>query len=311
MNIYETSASGIIRSDEDAQRIEDMISSASVKLQPHIDWSSEHENILVEWADKAMCYRWLHGKSNMKYTSMNAWFTIPVIIMSTLTGTANFAQERIDIAYRSYATMGIGAVNLLAGILTTIQQYLKIGELNEAHRSSAISWGKFYRNIKVELSKKPLERSPVIQMLKLSKEEFDRLMETSPPISERIINEFKETFSGSAMDIFDMVKKPEICGSLETTANSVFKNKIEMITKRLSVFQGPTKQETELKRQRQAVDDFIKKFEKERKRLPSNEEITSNVDTALTYDIIQDILSNYQPSQPTEDNDSIDENLEV
>jgi hypothetical protein len=308
--MYETSSNIIKPLDNDEQRLDDIMSSASVKLQPHIDWSSEHEDILVEWADKAMCYRWLHGKSNIKYTSMNAWFTIPVIIMSTLTGTANFAQERIDIAYRSYATMGIGAINLLAGILTTIQQYLKVGELNEAHRSSAISWGKFYRNIKVELTKKPLERSPVIQMLKLSKEEFDRLMETSPPISEKIINEFKRSFVGSSIDT---VRKPEICGSLETTAKSVFKNTIiELRMKRPSSFQGPTKQELELKKQRQAIEDFIKHFEKERKRLPSNEEIISNVETALTYDIIQDILSNYQPSLvKIVENDSIDETLEV
>ena len=27
-----------------------------------IEWKTEHEVILVEWADKAMCYRWLHAR---------------------------------------------------------------------------------------------------------------------------------------------------------------------------------------------------------------------------------------------------------
>ena len=49
------------------------------------EWKNEHEVILVEWADKAMCYRWLHGKSHQHYKRANAWYTIPVIIMSTLT----------------------------------------------------------------------------------------------------------------------------------------------------------------------------------------------------------------------------------
>ena len=49
------------------------------------EWKGEHETILVEWADKAMCYRWLHGKSHQVYSNTNAWYTIPVIIMSTLT----------------------------------------------------------------------------------------------------------------------------------------------------------------------------------------------------------------------------------
>ena len=31
------------------------------------EWTKEHELILVEWADKAMCYRWLHSKSHDMY----------------------------------------------------------------------------------------------------------------------------------------------------------------------------------------------------------------------------------------------------
>ena len=66
--------------------------------------------------------------------------------------------------------MIIGAINLIAGILTTIQQFLKITELNESHRVSSIAWGKFYRNTKVEISKSPNERTPVTTLLKYSKE---------------------------------------------------------------------------------------------------------------------------------------------
>jgi hypothetical protein len=120
--------------------------------QPYIEWSSDHEAILVDWADKALCYRWLHSKSHNNYSRLNIWFTIPVIIMSTVTGTANFAQDRIPSQYVSLFTAIVGTINLLAGILTTIQQFLKIGELNESHRVSSIAWGKFSRNIKKSLN---------------------------------------------------------------------------------------------------------------------------------------------------------------
>ena len=155
-----------------------------------IDWNPEHEKILIEWADKAMCYRWLHSKSNAMFSSLNAWYTIPVIIISTLTGTANFAQERVPIEYQSFFVMIVGAFNITAGIITTIQQFLKITQLNEAHRVSSIAWDKFYRNIKIELAKHPIERIDVKQMIKMSKEEFDRLMETSPNIPEKILQQF-------------------------------------------------------------------------------------------------------------------------
>ena len=87
-----------------------------------IPWTEAHENILVEWADKGLCYRWLHSKAHAQYSRANAMFTIPVIIMSTVTGTANFAQDKFPAATKDYATMAIGTVNICAGILTTIQQ---------------------------------------------------------------------------------------------------------------------------------------------------------------------------------------------
>ena len=132
-------------------------------------WSVDHENILVEWADKAMCYRWLHGRANASFSKKNTWYTIPVIIISTLTGTANFAQDRVPIEYQGYFVMTVGGFNILAGIITTIQQFLKITQLNEAHRVASIAWDKFYRNIKIELAKHPKERLPVIQFLKMCK----------------------------------------------------------------------------------------------------------------------------------------------
>jgi len=175
------------------------------------EWSSDHEKILVEWADKAMCYRWLHAKSHSIFSNRNAWYTIPVIIISTLAGTANFAQNRVPDEYQSYYAIGVGAFSILAGIITTIQQFLKVTQLTEAHRVSSIAWDKFYRNIKTELAKHPSERIPVLQMLKMCKEEFDRLMETSPSILDIVTLEFKTTFDEEQ---FKDIAKPEICDVL-------------------------------------------------------------------------------------------------
>jgi hypothetical protein len=182
---------------------------------PDCEWSVDHERILIEWADKAMCYRWLHSKSNTLYGSLNAWYTIPCIIISTLAGTANFAQQRVPEEYQGLFTMVVGGVNILGGIISTIQQFLKITQLNEAHRVSSIAWDKFYRNIKIEIAKHPKERMHVNQMLKICKEEFDRLMETSPVIPDKIIKQFKGSFKHSAD--FDKIFKPEICDVLVST----------------------------------------------------------------------------------------------
>jgi hypothetical protein len=164
-------------------------------------WTIEHENVFIEWSDKAMCYRWLHSKSYKNYSFRNAWFTIPVIIMSTVTGTANFAQDKFPPEYKVLAQMLIGGINIIAGIMTTIQQFLKITELNEGHRVSAISWGKFVRNVTVILAKSPVERENTpIELLNRYKEEFDRLMEISPDIEDKVLIKFKEVIYNKEKD---------------------------------------------------------------------------------------------------------------
>ena len=56
-------------------------------------WSEEQEKLLASWSERASGYRWLHSRSEKKYRKCNYAFTIPVIILSTLTGTANFAMD--------------------------------------------------------------------------------------------------------------------------------------------------------------------------------------------------------------------------
>lgn len=181
-------------------------------------WSPENELIMVEWCDVAQCYKWLNSKAHEKYSRSHAWYTIPAIILSTISGTASFAQTSLPENYQVYSPLIIGSINIFIGILTTIQQYLKISELNEAHRVSAIAWDKFARNIRIELSKHPDERTDAKTFLKICRQEFDRLMETSPGISQDIITEFNSTLTGKEGSKkhkkFEQLRKPDICDTI-------------------------------------------------------------------------------------------------
>ena len=168
-------------------------------------WKAEEELLLKQWADKAKCYHWLHNKSREIYQRKNAWFTIPVIIISTIVGTANFAQDRFSEDMRSYIVISIGTLSIIAGIITTIYQFLKISEINEGHRVSLLSWGKFYVDIESELSRHPLDRTPPSELIKISKNEFTRLLEISPFIPKKVLKEFNSKFKNA----HDLIK-PEI-----------------------------------------------------------------------------------------------------
>ena len=182
-----------------------------------VEWSPENEKILVEWCDVAQCYKWLNMRAHNKYSRLHAWFTIPAIILSTISGTASFAQSSFPVSTQEFVPMAVGSLNIFIGILTTIQQYLKISELNESHRVSSIAWDKFARNIRIELAKKPEERLDAGAFIKHCRDEFDRLMETSPSISDKIVEEFKENFKGKdekAQKRFEQLRKPDICDTI-------------------------------------------------------------------------------------------------
>lgn len=179
---------------------------------PSLEWSSENETVIVEWCDIAQCYKWMHSKSHDYYSSLHAWFTIPAIILSTIIGTASFAQNSLPNSVQSYYPMIIGTVNISIGIFTTIQQYLKIAEKNESHRISAISWDKYYRNLRIELSKTPEERMEAGHFIKIGRQDYDRLIEMSPTIPPHIVILFNKKFSGK-----DGLKKPDICDSIVST----------------------------------------------------------------------------------------------
>jgi len=264
-----------------------------------INWKTHHNEILIDWADKAACYKWLHVKSCLKYTSRRNMFTIPVIAMSTLTGTANFALEKIPIEYQQWAAIGIGSINLLAGIITTVSQFLKINELVESHRVAAIAWDKFYRSIRIELIKCPAERTDVAYVLKSSKDEFDRLMETSPSIQQNILTLFTKTLTNGKTNvetirkkqIFESLRKPEIFNEIRSLREVVYKDddmNNDILQNQLSIILDSKKSNNQ---KITRLKEFIKEFKIQYNRLPTTDEIMTNI-SGVTANNIQKVLNN-------------------
>ena len=233
------------------------------KKEKIIKWSPENEAIMVEWCDIAQCYKWLNTKAHAKLSFAHAWFTIPAITLSTVTGTASFAQSSLP----EYAPAIIGSINIFIGILSTIQQYLKISERNEAHRVSAISWDKFARNIRIELAKDPNERTEAGHFIRFSRMEFDRMMETSPAISQNIVSEFTSTFSGKPGSVersrFDALRKPDICNTIRTANDYRHHWYKDISPNNIHIDIMPAEQETDLsntedhEKLQKCVDTFV------------------------------------------------------
>ena len=282
--------------EEKEEKEEDIIISNNMK------WQAQHETILVGWSDNSMIYSYLHSKEHKQYQIKNIWYTIPVIIISTVTGTANFAISRVPDEYRQYAEMTIGAFNLLVGIISTIKQFLKIAQLNEAHRVAALAWSKYHRNIKIELIKSPEERIPVNQMLKMCKEEYDRLIETSPDITDKTLKDFKTKFKNNKE--YAEIVKPEICDSLIPTRNFKYVKEKEIVNLELQKKQKKRRDTIKKKKleelntlKENKIIKFSNNFKLIRGRNPFVEEINDNLKSEFadidTFIKNNNTMSNY------------------
>ena len=229
-------------------------------MSEELIWHEQQENILKKWGEIGSSYRFMHDRAFLYYEKQNFRFALPVIVISTITGTANFAQSSFPADWQSYVPLFAGFLNLTAGLVTTIAQFLRVSELLEGHRSASIAYSKFSRNISVELSLPTDERScGGREFIANSRIEIDRLIEQSPNIPLHIVKLFGKKFQDSSFI------KPDI---LEITGVEVYKDdgKLQLLKEKQDI----EKKELELKilkEKKQYEEDMVKKIrEDEEKR---------------------------------------------
>lgn len=158
-------------------------------------WHPQQEKILKSWGEAAACYRYMHYQAYCSYKKLSMKFTIPLIIVSTVTGTANFAQETFPPSIQPFVPSAIGGLNLITAIATTIMQFLKINELMEGHRVASVQYGKVSRTIRLELTLPLSERTlNGTNMIENMRTEYDRLIEQSPNVPQKMIDAFEREF---------------------------------------------------------------------------------------------------------------------
>jgi hypothetical protein len=198
-------------------------------------WTREEEELLKDWALVANSFRWLHERAAIKFKKLNNIISLPVIIISTLTGTANFGlSSLVPTVDQTWAQIAIGGANILCGVLTTIQNYFKYAENTEAHQNASRNWSRFHRVISIELALEPNKRKVPNKFLKYCIEEYNNLREHSPIVPKDIADQFKNIFRKKNIqlpDIYDNITNA-ITYSDYLTKNSLNRNVLQSIITR-------------------------------------------------------------------------------
>ena len=266
-----------------------------VKDKNHVpEWHTQQELILKRWSEIGASYRYLHDKSFKKFNRQNMWFALPVIVISTITGTANFAQGSFPDAWKEFVPLGIGFFNLSAGLITTVAQFLRVSELLEGHRAASLAYSKFARNISVELSLPVKERTEDGSVFIANcRTELDRLIEQSPDIPEDIIASFVKRFPEPERDLSGNTTKsgyeffrPEI---LDIKPIKIYRDNEAELKRKAQIARTAAKKEAEEEAKKvkklleeQAIEREKIRREIERQQQKKDKEVAQMVELAKT-----------------------------
>jgi hypothetical protein len=161
--------------------------------QKEISYNSALEKLIAEEAERCSGLAWLHGKAEGYFSIRNNWITLPTIVLSTLVGFLSGSSSSI-FTEPTMASIGIGSVSLFTGVISTIGNYFNFAKRTEAHRIASIQYSKLSRFLSIELTLPKAERIAAKDVLKITKDSIERLMETSPAIPDVIIHSYKHQF---------------------------------------------------------------------------------------------------------------------
>ena len=221
------------------------------KDHEHQPWCEKQEKLLKSWAERAAGYRWLHNHARLHFKKQNDYLSYPSIVIASITGVGGFAvlnpsgNDNLDPSTRTKIVAvqyAFAFLNVVGGILTSISKFSQSLSLSEAHSGMCVQYSKFYRNIDMELSLDPKDRTCVIDFVKKCREEYDRLLDDAPDIPAISIQAFNIEFP-------ERVNKPDVCNGLsiivsDDTASELASRRV--VTRWLGAFKTITRRSRDM-----------------------------------------------------------------
>jgi hypothetical protein len=159
-----------------------------------VSWNTSLEKYFAETGEKANCLSWVHKRAEEVYSHRRTFVDIPVIVISSLTGFLSASSTSLFEGEEKMSSILLGIASLVVSVLNTVGTYFGWAKRAEAHRLSSIQYARLYRFLAIELGLPREERMTPTDLLKYTKDAYDRLQEVSPLIPPKIAAEFRKKF---------------------------------------------------------------------------------------------------------------------
>lgn len=257
--------------------------------------------ILKGWELETNAYHLLHVKSTEYYSRLNFYFMIPIIILSSSTGTLgllNAGETQFAIINGiNVINIFIGSFGFITAILTTIHNFLNIKKLEANHNNHAVEYSKISKEIKMHIYLSETDvsvYSNIAEYIKQCKTKIDKLIESAPIIPSHVENslefklkEIRDNHSCEIDELITLVTRSSneiVCKDLQSHTNEI---KIRIDTpqqqERMSEIKSLNSEE------KKKFNDVTKRNSEEIKRLSEDSASTDEERTSL--DIINKLTN--------------------
>lgn len=160
-------------------------------------WQAEQENLLKDWAEKSRYYAWMHYESHQYYTMLTNRLTLPLIVISTITSSANFTM--VGYAHPNAIVMigfplTMGLLSMVTAVLSASLKTFRTTEMATEHLAVYKHFNSLFRNISLDLSLPEDQRKPPTELCNIYRYDFDRIINESPTIPKCIVDKFNTEF---------------------------------------------------------------------------------------------------------------------
>ncbi len=159
-----------------------------------IHWSEPLEILISQEGERCRGLAWINQRAETYYAHRANAIAIPVIVLSTLAGTASVGSSSLFQGDTQISSVVIGLVSIGVGILNTISSYFSWARKSESHKIAYLQYSKLFSIIRVEMSLPRSERQQPEQLLKQIRDGMERLAETTPSPPPSILDEFNKHF---------------------------------------------------------------------------------------------------------------------
>ena len=161
-------------------------------------WTNEKEDVLKGYAEESECMYVTYTKEYLRYKKYGHFFTIPSIIISTVTGLLAFDA---NFSGSSNGPTVIGSLNILVAIIGTIYKVLKYAELEAQFSFLAGEHLKLHSEIQAALLKSPAERDNALEFMRKIENRRMQLIDDAPVVSDATKNKFKRKYKNTHFEM--------------------------------------------------------------------------------------------------------------